>query len=166
MITIYSRFRIFLFLITALVTVPLFGFHPVSVAEVNGQTDVAISGYDAVAYFVSGEAVQGRSIFRQEWQGAYWYFSNASHQKRFAENPEKYAPAYGGYCGYCVSENGAAATGGDPEIFVIHNDRLYLLQSEEILAKCKEDLARYAKEADEVYIRLTSASTEAGSPAQ
>lgn len=144
----------------ALVSVALVGFRPVSVAEVNGEKDVAIGGYDPVAYFTVSEAVEGRSIFRHEWQGAYWYFSNASHRNRFVENPEKYAPAYGGYCGFCVSESGSAVTGGDPEIFVIHEDRLYLLQSEAVLAKWNKDIARYAKQADETFALLASASVE------
>lgn len=142
------------------------GFRPISVSEVNGAMDVAINGYDTVAYFAVGKAVPGRAIFRHEWQGAFWYFSKASHRNQFAAEPEKYAPAYGGYCGYCVSENGEAAMSGDPEIFVIHKGRLYLLQSEQILDTWKKDIERYTAEADKVYAGLLTDSAETASALQ
>lgn len=58
---------------------------------------VAAEGYDVVAYFTVGEAVEGSSGLAYEWNGASWWFSNGEHLQLFRDDPEKYAPRYGGY---------------------------------------------------------------------
>lgn len=57
----------------------------------------AIKGYDTVAYFTKGEPVKGQKEFQYEWQGAKWLFTNKEHLAMFQENPDKFAPQYGGY---------------------------------------------------------------------
>ena len=57
----------------------------------------AIKGYDTVAYFTDGRPVKGQNEFQYEWQGAKWLFASEQHLNMFKENPEKYAPQYGGY---------------------------------------------------------------------
>ena len=59
--------------------------------------NVAIKGYDTVAYFTKGEPVKGKKEFETVWKGAKWRFSTAQHKDLFAANPQKYAPQYGGY---------------------------------------------------------------------
>ena len=67
-------------------------------APVNVDADgVALKGYDPVAYFTMGQPVKGQEEFMHEWQGARWLFSSSEHLALFQENPEKYAPQYGGY---------------------------------------------------------------------
>jgi YHS domain-containing protein len=58
---------------------------------------VAIKGYDTVAYHTERRAVKGKKKFSHEWNDAKWYFSSAENRDLFAENPERYAPQYGGY---------------------------------------------------------------------
>ena len=67
--------------------------HPINV-DADG---VALKGYDPVAYFTDGRPVKGRQEFQQEWQGAKWLFASREHLAMFQENPDKYAPQYGGY---------------------------------------------------------------------
>ena len=64
----------------------------------------AIRGYDPVAYFTEGRPVEGRAEFKHDWNGATWQFASAEHRALFAENPERYAPQYGGYCAWAVSQ--------------------------------------------------------------
>lgn len=130
------------------------GFRPIHVEPVGRQDDVAIKGYDTVAYFTEGRAVRGRAILQVRWQGARWYFSSPEHRRLFRANPERYAPAYGGYCAFCVSESGDAVTGGDPEVFLIHEQKLYLLQSEAVRRDWLKDPDAHAERAREVYARL------------
>jgi len=85
---------------------------------------VALKGYDAVAYFTEGKAVKGRSEFQHEWMGAKWHFVSAANRDLFAKSPEKYAPQYGGYCAWAVSNN--YAYDADPEIWKIVDGKLYL----------------------------------------
>lgn len=84
----------------------------------------AIDGYDPVAYFTQGKPQKGSAEFSAEWGGATWLFASAAHRDRFVQSPEKYAPQYGGYCAYAMSNGGQAP--GDGERWRIVNDRLYL----------------------------------------
>ena len=58
---------------------------------------VAIKGYDTVAYHTENRAVKGSRDFSYQWNDARWYFASAENRDRFAADPERYAPQYGGY---------------------------------------------------------------------
>lgn len=88
------------------------------------NADGALRGYDPVAYFVQGQATRGEPELALEWDGATWHFASEENRARFAEEPERYAPAFGGYCAFAVSEGYTA--NGDPEVWAIVDDRLYL----------------------------------------
>ncbi len=67
--------------------------HPVN----TGPDNIAIKGFDTVAYFIMGEPVRGSETFAYEWNNAKWLFSSKEHLDLFAADPGKYAPQYGGY---------------------------------------------------------------------
>lgn len=90
----------------------------------------AINGYDPVAYFTQGKPVEGMSGFTQDWMGATWRFANAANRDAFAGDPAKYAPQYGGYCAWAVSQGYTAST--DPEAWKIVGGKLYLNYSKGI----------------------------------
>jgi YHS domain-containing protein len=93
--------------------------------KVNKTNDgLALRGYDAVAYFTVGKAVEGNQQNSFVWNGAKWLFSNADNLEKFKANPEAYAPQFGGYCSYAVS-NGYTAN-GDPNAWKIVDGKLYL----------------------------------------
>lgn len=110
-------------------------------------SDVAVDGYDVVAYFTRGKPVEGSAEYSTEWNGAEWHFANAGHLECFQENPERYAPAYGGYCAYAVAEGDTAA--GDPTHWTIHDGRLYLNYNDEIQARWEADRGAYIAAADD-----------------
>ena len=85
---------------------------------------VAISGVDPVAYFTESAAMQGEKQFSYSWQGTAWRFKNQANMDLFKANPEKYAPQFGGYCAYGVSQNHKSST--EPEAFTILDGKLYL----------------------------------------
>jgi YHS domain-containing protein len=60
--------------------------------------NVAILGYDPVAYFTDGRAIKGSPEIAKKWLGATWYFASAKHRDAFASQPVRYAPQYGGFC--------------------------------------------------------------------
>lgn len=86
--------------------------------------NLAIEGYDSVAYFTENRAIEGSEEFQIEWNNANWRFSSAENLALFEEDPEKYSPQYGGYCAWAVSNNRLAEI--DPEQFHLHDDKLYL----------------------------------------
>ncbi len=84
----------------------------------------AIKGYDPVAYFTDAKPVQGKKEITYDWQGATWHFSSQDNLALFRENPEKYAPQYGGFCAYGVANGYAVKI--DPEAWAIVDGKLYL----------------------------------------
>ena len=73
------------------------------VLVLKNKDGAAILGYDAVAYFTDYKPAKGNPKFQSEFEGAKYYFASAEHRALFDANPTKYAPAYGGYCGYAAS---------------------------------------------------------------
>lgn len=88
------------------------------------EAGIAIGGYDTIAYFTAGRPVIGSAEFEHRWNGATWRFSSAANRDLFAANPEAYAPRFGGYCAWAISQNYLAP--GDPQIWRIVDGRLYL----------------------------------------
>lgn len=93
-------------------------------------TGKAIDGYDPVAYFVSGKPTKGVNDFQYVWNDATWYFGSQQNLEKFKASPEKYAPQYGGYCAWAVSQGYTAST--DPEAWEIHDEKLYLNYSKSV----------------------------------
>lgn len=87
--------------------------------------DVAIKGYDPVAYFTANKAVEGSAAYSYRWLGAEWHFSSAGNRDMFIADPAKYAPQYGGYCADGVSF-GTVTTNIDPQAWRIIEGKLYL----------------------------------------
>jgi YHS domain-containing protein len=117
-------------------------------ALAKGQTSpyyceqgIAISGYDAVAYFMQNSAVKGNVAFSYQWNNAQWLFSSQSHLDLFKKNPEKYAPQYGGWCAYGVSENHKSPT--DPKAFTISGDKLYLNYNTKVMQLWRRDTTKH-----------------------
>lgn len=89
--------------------------------------NVAIKGYDTVAYFTDSKPVKGSEEFAYDWMGATWYFANAEHRKMFMENPISYAPQYGGFCADGISDgNGHVQVNIVPTTWQIIDGKLYL----------------------------------------
>jgi len=109
---------------------------------------VAIKGYDPVAYFTDGNAVQGSPDYTYEWLHTKWQFASAEHRDLFANDPLTYVPQYGGYCADASYIDDKADI--NPAAWRIVNNRLYIFYSEEGAAKWAQD--EYAiKKADLVW---------------
>ena len=106
----------------------------------------AIGGADPVAYFTEGKPVEGSSDFTHEWNGATWYFSSAANRNAFAASPERYAPQYGGYCAWAVSQGYTASI--DPEAWAIVDGKLYLNYSSDVQATWSKDVPGNISKAD------------------
>jgi len=91
------------------------------------KSNLAIQGYDPVAYFTDNKPVKGKAEFNSTYSGALYYFASAEHKAEFDKDPAKYEPAFGGYCAYGVSKNKLVEI--DPEVFQIMDGRLLLQYS-------------------------------------
>jgi YHS domain-containing protein len=112
----------------------------------NFWDEVAIKGYDPVAYFVDGAAKKGSEDFAYEWLGATWHFASAAHRDLFIEAPIRYAPQYGGYCAAGLTDGANDTT--DPEAWLIVDGKLYLLYSQETLANWERNPSENIRQAD------------------
>ncbi|HEY9889841.1 MAG TPA: YHS domain-containing (seleno)protein [Candidatus Obscuribacterales bacterium] len=110
------------------------------------KDDVAIAGADPVAYFTDAAYVPGSADFAHEWGGATWYFASAANRDAFASNPEQYAPQYGGFCAWAVSQGYTAKI--DPEAWKIVEGKLYLNYDKGIQAKWEKDIPGHITKAD------------------
>jgi YHS domain-containing protein len=107
---------------------------------------LAIQGYDPVAYFTDNKAVKGNSKFSSEFDGAKYFFANADHKELFDTNPNKYAPAYGGYCGYAASINRLSPI--SPEWFQIEDGKLILQHNKKAFNLFNRELKENIAKAD------------------
>lgn len=92
--------------------------------QIYSEGGVAIDGSDAVAYFTEGKPVPGSADHSLMWQGTTWHFASAENRDMFEADPMAYAPQYGGYCAYAVSQGYTAST--VPDAWTIHEGKLYL----------------------------------------
>ncbi len=87
----------------------------------------AIRGYDPVAYHLENAPVKGNAAYTYEYDGAVWHFASQANLDTFSADPERYAPAYGGYCAYGMSKGFVVST--DPNAWTIEDGQLYLNHS-------------------------------------
>jgi len=115
-------------------------------------SDVAIKGYDPVAYFTDGKPVEGSDAHTTQWQGATWQFASAKHRELFENNPEQYAPQYGGHCAYAVAKGDLVKI--DPQAWAIVDDKLYLNYSASVQKKWQADRDAFIVQADQQWPSL------------
>jgi hypothetical protein len=110
------------------------------------QTGLAIDGIDPVAYFTNGEPLAGRPEFEFRHQGVVWRFRNDGNKAAFARSPDIYTPRYGGYDPVAVARGIAVA--GNPLLWTVSGQRLYLFYSTAARAQFSADLPKIVAEAD------------------
>lgn len=116
-------------------------------ASVNTNAEgTALHGFDAVAYFAVDSAVQGNKNYEYAWNGAKWLFANAENLEKFRQNPESYAPQYGGYCSYAVSKGYTADA--DPRAWKIVDGKLFLNYSPEVKELWEKEQSDNIKKAE------------------
>lgn len=118
----------------------------------GGRGDTAILGYDTVAYFTDGRPVKGSDAFVHEWMGAKWRFASKEHLDLFKADPEKYAPQYGGYCAYGVSQDNLVSI--EPDKFKVLDGKLYLNYDADVQSKWLKDPAGFIRVADTKFGKL------------
>ncbi len=101
-------------------------------------SDVAVGSHDVVAYFEEGAPVKGSDEFETEYMGAKWRFSSAENLAAFEANPSAYAPQYGGYCAWAVSQGYTAK--GNPKNWKIVDGKLYLNYNTSIQRRWEQDI--------------------------
>lgn len=110
----------------------------VQAGPVNAPSGVAIEGYDPVAYFKQSKPVKGSPKFSAAHDGATWRFSSAENRDAFSANSARYAPQFGGYCAWAVSQGYTAKI--DPAAWKVVDDKLYLNYSKSVQKRWSKDI--------------------------
>lgn len=90
----------------------------------NTENFLALRGFDPVSYF-KGKPVKGNEKIWFDFKGIVYYFSSEENKKTFSESPQKYEPAYGGWCAYTMATSGERVK-VDPTTYKIIDQKLYL----------------------------------------
>jgi hypothetical protein len=110
------------------------------------EEKLAIKGYDPVAYFTEGKPTPGSAQYEAVWRDARWRFASAEHRALFQQQPEAYAPQYGGYCAMGVALGKKVEV--DPEAWTIVEGKLYLNYDKSFRDKWRAEQTAMIKAAD------------------
>lgn len=122
-----KRGNLIIILLLSMACLPAFAQDAASVRkkQFNLDDDLAIKGYDPVAYFKQSKAIKGKKEFALYHNGVVYHFFSAANKEEFKKNPFAYEPEYGGWCAYAMGATGEKVS-IDPETFKIINGKLYL----------------------------------------
>lgn len=137
----------------SLVAATAFSSTAVFARKVFTSSGVAIRGYDPVAYFKVSKPVKGSSSFTTKWNGSTWRFSSQANLDAFKASPAKYAPAYGGYCAWAMSQGRVATT--IPQAWDIKGGRLYLNYDLNIRKRWRTNIPKHIKLANAKWPRVS-----------
>ena len=107
---------------------------------------VALEGYDPVVFFTESSAAKGNPGIQSKHEGAVYYFKSEENKQTFAKNPEKYLPAFGGYCAYGASVGALFPV--DISTWEIVDGRLILQYNQEVKKLFNKDTKGNLAKAD------------------
>ena len=124
--------------------------------QYNLENNVAIQGYDPVAYFLQSKAVKGSKDLAVYHQGVIYYFSSQANKDAFKKSPDQYEPQYGGWCAYAMGAKGEKVE-VDPKTFKIVTGKLYLFYNRFLnntLTDWNKDESNLKQNADKNWFKL------------
>jgi YHS domain-containing protein len=127
-------------------TVLVLALPALALARTNLEGGIAVRGTDVVAYFTEGRPRAGEAQFAHDWNGARWLFASAANRDAFAADPARFAPAYGGFCAWAVSQGYTAPI--DPAAWRIVEGRLYLNYDRSVQRRWERDMPGHIRRAD------------------
>ncbi len=118
----------------------------------------AIDGYDPVSYFTEGAAERGSPDITTQWNGNVWRFTSTAHRDAFAENPEQFAPQFGGFCALGIAHGGDVPT--NPEAWTIWEGKLYLNMIKEVSITWRYNPDKLIERAGKKWASMNAAQRE------
>ena len=88
------------------------------------SSGLALEGYCPVAYFAVNKPVKGKPEFASTYNEVTYHFVSADAKKAFDADPEKYIPAYGGWCAFGMAVEDKFPV--DPQKFKVVDGKLLL----------------------------------------
>jgi len=147
--------RIFLLVISVLMSSLALAERELPVAL---HSTPAVQGYDVVSYHTAKRPLRGSGHLVTSYKGATYMFSSVENLETFKSDPEKYVPAYNGYCAFGVALGKKFI--GDPEIWRVVDGTLYLNLDANIQDRWLEDVPGQIKTADTNWKTIATKSPE------
>ena len=119
----------------------------------NGN-DLAIQGYDPVAYFTQEKPTIGSNDFTATYKNAIYLFSSEQNRDLFRASPAKYAPQFGGFCAYGVTKGRKFDT--DPTAWRVVDGKLYLNLNKDVQKVWLENVPGYITNANQTWPTIKS----------
>lgn len=85
----------------------------------------AVDGYDVTAYIQQSKPVKGSPKFASTYRGVTYHFATDQNRALFNATPDRYVPAYGGWCATAMANAGDKVE-IDPTNFKVARGRLFL----------------------------------------
>ena len=115
-----------------------------------------VQGYDLVSYHTSQGPTRGSGHYTSDHNGVTYLFISKENKKAFDQSPDKYLPAYGGYCAFGVSVGKKFV--GDPEVWKIVDGRLFLNLDQNIQKQWSKDIPGRIEMADKQWPQIKDKS--------
>ena len=127
-------------------------------ANIHANSTTGVQGYDLVSYHTSDGPVRGNGHHLSVHDGVTYLFANKENKQAFDQNPQKYLPAYGGYCAFGVSVGKKFV--GDPEVWKVVDGRLYLNLDKNIQKDWEKDIPGRIEAANKHWVKIKDAAPE------
>lgn len=116
------------------------------------DSTVGVGGYDLVSYHTGKKPLRGNGNHVAVRDGVTYLFASEANQRAFEAAPDRYLPAYGGWCAYGVAVGKKFV--GDPDVWKLVDGRLYLNLDTSIQEKWLEDVPGNIAKADSNWPRI------------
>ena len=133
-------------------------------AQVNSldEEGKGLRGYDPVEYLDSRAIVSGQEEFHFTYKGARYHFRDIRNKVTFVKNKDRYVPQYGGFSADGILRGQRSA--GLPEYFLVHDEKLFMFDSQEALNGWKEDTAGKVARADQRWEEIITSEQQQSPP--
>lgn len=130
-----------------LVPASVMAFDENSTAAINVDAKgVALQGFDPVTYFTGSTPQKGSASFSATHVGATYLFASKANRDKFAAEPEKYAPQFGGFCAMGVALGKKLDV--DPHAYKVVDGKLYLNVNKDVQKRWLDDVPGNIKTAE------------------
>lgn len=133
------------FLLAALATVA-FVAPSAAFADTVANSVIGARGYDLTTFFSSEKPAHGTGHHVATYDGVDYLFTSDENKKAFEANPQKFLPAFGGYCAFGASVGKKFVA--DPDVYDIVDNKLYFNLDTKIRAIWAKDIAGNIQKAE------------------
>ncbi|HAT33037.1 MAG TPA: YHS domain protein [Janthinobacterium sp.] len=109
-----------------------------ALADTVANSVIGARSYDLTTFFSSEKPAQGTGHHVASHDGVDYLFTSDENKKAFQANPQKYLPAFGGFCA-CGASIGKKFV-ADPDVYDIVDNKLYFNLDTKIRAIWAKDI--------------------------